>query len=55
MNWLNQSSLWTKQLEKDELVPCKYKDHTCHNTSGHSASGKHLINVSRFDSVTLEE
>ena len=26
--------------EKEDLKPCEYIDHTCHNTPGDSTSGK---------------
>ena len=41
--------------EKEDLKLCKYLDHTCHNTSGDSTSGKYVIKIPRLDSGTLEE
>ena len=39
----------------DELEASEYIDHTCHNTSGDSNSGKYIIKIARFDSVTPED
>ena len=44
-----------ERSEKEDLEPSKYKDHTCHNTPGDSASGKYMIKIPRFDSSTPEE
>ena len=40
--------------EKEDLKPSKSIDHTCHNVSGNSTSGKFVIKIPRFDSGTLE-
>ena len=42
-------------LGKDELEALEYIEHTCHNTSGNTTSGKYLIQISRFDSGTPEQ
>ena len=41
--------------ENEDLEPSEYVDHTCHNTSGDSTSGKHMIKTLRSDSGTPEE
>ena len=41
--------------EKDELDTVEYIDHTCHNTSGDTSSGKYVIKIPIFDSGTPEE
>ena len=43
------------RLEKDELDVSEYIDHTCHNTPGHTASGKYVIKIPRLDSCAPEE
>ena len=42
-------------LEKEDLEPSEYIDHTCHNTPGNTSSGKYVIKIPRFDSGTPEE
>ena len=41
--------------EKDELHALEYIDHTCHDTLGDTTSGKQIIKIPRFESVTPEE
>ena len=41
--------------EEKVLEPSKYIDHTCHNTTGNSTSGKYVIKIPRLDSSTPEE
>ena len=41
--------------ENNEFDASKYIDHTSHNTSGDTTSGKYVIKIPRFDSGTPEE
>ena len=41
--------------EMDELEDSGYIDHTYHNTSGDTTSGKYIIKIPWFDSGTPEE
>ena len=40
--------------EKEDHEPSEYINHICHNTLGDNTSGKHVINIPRFDSGTPE-
>ena len=40
--------------EEDDLDASEYVDHTCHNTSRETTSGKYVIKIPRFDYGTPE-
>ena len=48
-------SILLECLEKEDLEPSEYINHTCHNTPGDSTSEKYVIKIPKFDSGTPEK